>query len=95
MITRVVKMTFKPEHCEAFLKIFYRTQRLIVTQFPGCERLDLLSDSVNTNQYFTISYWRTLEDLESYRASDYFKNTWPQVKALFAEKAEAWSLTQH
>ncbi|WP_374163966.1 putative quinol monooxygenase [Arcticibacter sp. MXS-1] len=92
MITRVVKMTFRPEKSEEFLHIFYETQRVIITQFEGCEKLDLLRDSKNPDQYFTLSYWRSEEDLEKYRSSEYFKQTWPEVRALFAERAQAWSL---
>ncbi len=92
MVTRVVKMTFRPEQAENFLKIFYNTQRVIIHQFEGCLKLELLRDSVNPNQYFTLSYWRTEEDLESYRKSAYFRRTWPEVRALFAERAEAWTL---
>ena len=93
MITRVVKMTFRPDKSEEFLHIFYETQRVIIHQFEGCQKLDLLRDSKNPDQYFTVSHWKTEEDLERYRASDYFKKTWPTVRALFSERAQAWTLT--
>ena len=91
MITRVVKMTFKPESVNGFKEIFYATQKLIHT-FDGCNRVDLMRDLNNECVFFTLSSWDTEEDLNAYRQSYLFKNTWSKVKPLFSEKAEAWSL---
>ncbi len=91
MITRVVKMTFKPESVQAFKEIFYASQKLICS-FDGCNRVDLMMDLNNECVFFTLSYWDSDEDLNSYRQSYLFKNTWSKVKPLFSEKAEAWSL---
>lgn len=91
MITRVVKMTFKPESIQAFKDIFYASQKLIGS-FEGCRRVDLMRDLNNECVFFTLSYWDSEEDLNSYRQSYLFKNTWSKVKPLFSEKAEAWSL---
>jgi heme-degrading monooxygenase HmoA len=91
MITRIVKMTLKPECVEGFKEIFYTSQKLIRV-FEGCNRVDLLNDINNECIYFTLSYWNTEEDLNAYRNSYLFKNTWSKVKPLFSEKAEAWSL---
>jgi heme-degrading monooxygenase HmoA len=91
MITRVVKMTFKPENIQAFKEIFYATQKLIIS-FEGCNRVDLMRDLNNECVFFTLSFWDSEEDLNSYRQSYLFKNTWSKVKPLFSEKAEAWSL---
>jgi heme-degrading monooxygenase HmoA len=41
---------------------------------------------------FTLSIWENPEALEAYRRSELFQNTWAKTKALFAEKAEAWSV---
>lgn len=91
MITRVVKMTFKPESIQVFKEIFYASQKLIGS-FEGCNRVDLMRDLNNECVFFTLSYWDSEEDLNSYRQSYLFKNTWSKVKPLFSEKAEAWSL---
>lgn len=91
MITRVVKMTFKPESVQGFKEIFYASQKLI-REFEGCNRVDLMRDLNNECVFFTLSYWDSEEDLNSYRQSYLFKNTWSKVKPLFSEKAEAWSL---
>jgi quinol monooxygenase YgiN len=91
MITRVVKMTFKPESVQGFKEIFYASQKLI-RAFEGCNRVDLMRDLNNECVFFTLSFWDSEEDLNAYRQSYLFKNTWSKVKPLFSEKAEAWSL---
>ncbi len=91
MITRIVKMTLKPESIEGFNEIFYASQKLI-RAFEGCNRLELMNDINNECIYFTFSYWNTEEDLNIYRNSYLFKNTWSKVKPMFSVKAEAWSL---
>lgn len=91
MITRIVKITLKPESIEGFKEIFYASHKLI-RAFEGCNRVDLMNDINNECVYFTISSWNSEEDLNSYRNSYLFKNTWSKVKPLFSEKAEAWSL---
>ncbi|MFA6945012.1 MAG: antibiotic biosynthesis monooxygenase family protein [Pedobacter sp.] len=91
MITRIVKMTFKPESVNGFKEVFYESQKLI-RAFDGCLRVDLMKDINNDCIFFTLSYWRSEEDLNLYRQSYLFKNTWSKVKPMFSEKAEAWSL---
>ena len=91
MITRVVKMTFKTESVQGFKEIFYASQKLI-RAFDGCNRVDLMRDLNNECVFFTLSFWDSEEDLNAYRQSYLFKNTWSKVKPLFSEKAEAWSL---
>ncbi|MBL7795100.1 MAG: antibiotic biosynthesis monooxygenase, partial [Saprospiraceae bacterium] len=39
------------------------------------------------------SIWDDEAALERYRESELFQATWERTKALFAEKAEAWSVT--
>jgi len=91
MITRIVKMTFKPENIESFKEIFYASRKLIGA-FEGCIRVDLMNDINNENIFFTLSIWNSEDDLNAYRQSYLFNNTWSKVKPLFSEKAEAWSL---
>jgi heme-degrading monooxygenase HmoA len=43
--------------------------------------------------YFTISQWESEEALNNYRHSEFFKQTWVKTKALFQERAEAYSLS--
>ncbi len=88
---RLVKMKFRENEVENFLKIFSEKRELI-QNFPGCYSVRLLRDRQDANVFFTYSVWKSEEDLESYRQSDLFRDVWSNTKKLFAEKAEAWSL---
>jgi len=91
MIVRIVKMQFKPEHIEDFKNLFEERKEKIRSR-PGCEYLELLQGTnAKDNTFYTYSYWQTEEDLESYRYSDLFKETWKLTKAMFSQKAEAIS----
>jgi len=91
MITRLVKMTFKPDHVEEF-KVFFQGARSTILSFPGCEHLDLLQDIHRENVFFTYSLWRSEDDLNHYRESDFFKTTWSRASSWFTAPARAWSL---
>jgi len=93
MIIRVVKLTFQPEKVSAFLKVFNAKKELI-RDFPGCEHLELLRDVNAPNVYFTYSYWLSEVELNNYRYSELFKETWADTKILFSGKPEAWSLNR-
>ena len=94
MITRIVKLSLSAETKDEFVEIFYQTQP-IIQNFKGCMKAELMYDVQNTVICFTISYWITEEDLNNYRNSPFFKETWAKVKPLFAQKAEAWSLCKN
>jgi quinol monooxygenase YgiN len=91
MITRIVKMTFKPEEIPAFLVVFEKSKNLI-RGFEGNTHLELLQDKNNPNIFFTYSKWQDESFLEGYRNSELFLSVWKQTKILFAEKAEAWTV---
>ncbi len=90
MIIRIVKMEFLPENCAAFEALFDERKSLIAS-FPGCKHLSMLKAEQPGNVYFTYSHWNDASDLENYRHSELFKDTWAKTKVLFAEKAQAWS----
>ncbi len=90
MITRLVKLTFKPENIPTFIAIFESSKNLI-RAFEGCEHVELLNDVENPNIFFTRSIWRDETALNLYRHSELFRTTWAKTKILFAEKPEAWS----
>lgn len=90
MITRIVKMTFRPEVVADFETIFYGSCDKIRNS-PGCQHLELLKAG---NIYFTYSRWDAAADLENYRKSPLFDSVWTKTKALFAAPAEAWSTSQ-
>jgi len=88
---RIVKMHFKPEFCNDFLEL-YQNAHPKITAMPGCEGVQLLRDIHHPEIMFTYSNWRDEDALENYRHSELFIDTWKRTKALFAEKADAWSV---
>lgn len=93
MITRIVKMTFKPEEIQDFLTVFEK-QKQFIAGFDGCSHVELLRDNTNPNIFFTYSYWENDRALQRYRESNFFKNIWSTVKQKFADKPLAWSTTK-
>ncbi|WP_372946547.1 putative quinol monooxygenase [Muriicola sp.] len=93
MITRIVKLHFKKENISSFERIFRETQE-VIRNFEGCTLLELYQDAADPSIFFTYSKWDSEEDLEAYRESDFFKGVWARTKALFVEKAEAWSIQE-
>lgn len=91
MITRIVKLTFRPEEIEKFEALF-ASNREFIASFPGCSGVQLHRDSTRAEVYFTLSEWNSAEDLENYRKSDLFERVWADTKVLFAGKPEAWTL---
>jgi heme-degrading monooxygenase HmoA len=91
MIVRVVKMEFKDECVNDFIALFEEKKEKI-RSFPGCQYLELLQGlDAKKNVFATYSYWNTEEDLNNYRYSDLFKETWADTKKLFSKKPEAIS----
>jgi quinol monooxygenase YgiN len=93
MIVRIVKMVFEPEHVAGFVQLFEERKERI-RNFEGCTHLELWKESGKENVYFTYSHWINEQALNHYRFSEFFKETWGLTKALFAQKAEAWSVIQ-
>jgi len=91
MITRIVKMTFKNTKIDDFRDLTRSIEHRI-RNFPGCEHLDFYQDIHERNVFFTFSRWKSENDLNNYRSSDFFKGTWTKTRAWFADKPEAWSL---
>jgi heme-degrading monooxygenase HmoA len=90
---RIVKMHFKPGNVEDFLAL-YKIVYPKITAMPGCESLQLLRDKYTPEILFTYSHWENEESLHHYRHSDLFVETWRNTKALFENKAEAWSVEE-
>lgn len=85
-------MTFVPGKVNDFLEVFNDAKNKILS-CEGCKHVELLKDIEKPGVLFTYSHWENPEHLEKYRNSELFKTTWAKTKILFAEKAEAWSLT--
>ena len=93
MITRIVRMEFRPEHVNDFLAQFDTVKNLI-RAFPGVRHLELHRDAGQPNVFYTYSKWDGEEDLEIYRQSELFKGAWSQVKVWFEAKPQAFSLRE-
>ncbi|CCH55158.1 Antibiotic biosynthesis monooxygenase [Fibrisoma limi BUZ 3] len=93
MLIRLVRMTFQDDKLPDFHQIFDSSKEQI-RSFPGCEHLELLRDWDHPNVRITYSLWESPDALENYRQSDLFRTTWAATKALFAERAVAYSMEQ-
>lgn len=91
MITRIVKLHFKPENISSFERLFEDTRKQI-REFPGCLFLQLYRDRKDPCTFFTYSRWESDEQLENYRQSDFFRKVWGQTKIMFDDRPEAWSV---
>ena len=91
MITRIVKITLQPDKINDFMQVFADVKETIAL-FDGCHRVELLQEIHSPNVFFTYSIWENEQYLDHYRFSQFFRQTWVRSKALFAEKAEAWSV---
>lgn len=90
MLVRIVRMTFQADKLVDFHAIFDNSKQLI-RSFPGNCHLELLRDPDHSNVRMTYSLWSSAEALEAYRQSELFRTTWAATKALFAERAVAFS----
>ena len=91
MLKRIVRMEFDPEKVKDFLTLFEEVKDRIAAQ-SGCSHVELCKDAGLDNVYFTFSIWDKEEDLENYRQSDLFEETWARTKLLFCAKPQAFSL---
>jgi quinol monooxygenase YgiN len=89
-IQRIVKMTFRNEHCQDFETYFDAIKDQVGSQ-PGCHGVKLLKDQRGEGVYFTYSVWDHQDYLDNYRKTPLFGQVWPTVKNWFKEKPEAWS----
>lgn len=89
-IVRVVHMFFKPEFETEFLQLFDSRKELI-RHFPGCQSVALVKNHENLCAYSTISLWQSADNLELYRQSDLFKDTWSKTKIGFSAPPRAIS----
>lgn len=91
MIKRIVQLTLEPEFIEEF-KVFFEARKATINSFEGCTFLELWQDVQEPHKFFTHSIWQSEDHLNRYRFSDFFKETWTLTKAMFAEKAQAWTV---
>lgn len=91
MLTRIVRMDFEPEKVNDFLNLF-ESVRGKISGFPGCTHLELCRDAGLDHVYYTFSKWEKEQDLDKYRQSELFEDTWAKTKQLFGGKPQAYSL---
>lgn len=93
MLIRIVRMDFDPSKVDLFLDLF-ETVKDKIASFPGCTHLELCKDARENHVYYTFSRWNCEEDLEKYRHSELFQDTWAKTKVLFGGKPLAYSLIE-
>jgi len=91
MFVRIVKMSFHSKHIATFQEMFEEKKQLI-RNADGNQLLELYQDKNNPEIFFTYSYWEHESDLENYKNSELFKETWKQTKTYFNDKPQAWSV---
>jgi quinol monooxygenase YgiN len=87
-IQRLVRMSFQTDRISDFMEVFEDSKEKI-RNFPGCLALNLIVDVEDSSIIYTSSIWRAIEDLENYRNSELFIQTWRKTKIHFKEKAQA------
>ena len=85
-------MTFRNESVQTFITEVFEQSKTRIRAFEGCRHMELVRHKTSPNLLFTLSIWDNEAALENYRASALFADTWAKTKALFAEKAEAWTV---
>lgn len=90
MLIRTVRMTFKHDEVENFLKLFNASKNKI-RNFEGCTHLELLKDYNAPNVFSTYSIWENELALDAYRNSKLFSEIWRATKAKFDAKPIAFS----
>lgn len=83
-------MTVKEENIDEYIS-FTASLKTRIKSFEGCQFLDILQDIDNPKIIFSYSLWDTVEHLEFYRASEFFRESWTTIKQWFDDKPEAWS----
>jgi len=91
MINRFVKLEIDPLFHEEFIA-FTKGEREDIISFQGCSFLRVYQDQEKSNVFYTHSKWESVDALNNYRESDFFRGNWAKVKKWFIAKPEAWSL---
>lgn len=84
-------MVMREDAVAEFLRKFHEV-KAYVAESEGCSHLELWQDTARPSVFFTCSHWTEEAALEAYRSSAFFSGLWPELKQLFAEKAQAWSV---
>ncbi len=90
---RIVRLSFEEQYIEKFTLLF-EERKLLIRQFEGCCSLALWEDKSEAGVFYTYSIWQHENDLEAYRQSALFQDTWSQVKQWFNKPPQAFSADQ-
>lgn len=75
---------------------FFELKKQLILASEGCTLVELLAGSTDHDKgscvYFTRSIWNSEKDLNRYRSSELFRETWSVTKKMFADKPEAWTV---
>lgn len=91
MLVRIVRMTFQADRLSDFDTLF-QTHKQLIRSFPGCLHLELHQDANDPHVRYTYSHWENQAALDAYRHSELFGKIWPDTKALFSGRPQAFSL---
>lgn len=87
---RIVKLSLGSEYIEKFKELF-EERKVLIRNAGGCTRLELWQDKNEDGVFYTYSIWHDESDLDEYRISDLFRETWSQVKLWFNKPPQAFS----
>lgn len=89
MIKRIVKLKIKVEEVDTFRSLFLQSKATILSF--DCYHVECLQAIDDDTTFFTYSHWQSVEALNEYRHSEEFAVIWKNTKALFGDRAQAWS----
>ncbi len=90
-LLRIVRLEFPQERIADFQQVFL-SSRSFIESMPGCEGVELRQELDKPGVFFTVSHWHTVDNLNYYRDSDKFVETWKTIKPWFIAKPQAWTL---
>lgn len=87
-VIRII-LQVKPEARDAFTEIARSEYEQVPKNFEGCERYAFWDSIVNPGEVLLYEEWKSAEDFDHYRNSDYFKEIGQKLFPLLAGKPDA------
>jgi heme-degrading monooxygenase HmoA len=92
MFMRLLQLKLKPEFIEEF-NIFYDSTVIPELQnLPGCIFAGLIKSAPQSDEFISLTLWKTQDLAEEYEKSGPFKNLFDQAKKYLAESSE-WKVS--
>ncbi len=92
MILRVYKLILKADQVEPFLAAFRVQLTEFFHQSMGCIGMYLFEDTQNPHQYFVLSRWDTMTDLEDTLRSEFYQAMRKRIHAVVIERDRHYHL---